>query len=92
MMKLITTATVMHTTFTGSILNGEQSPLSAQINVSILGLVSSFKLNTDTCVADISKVLDMKNHEGISAFFEKFLQKKGQANGSLNSHDEWTLA
>ncbi|GAB1212779.1 hypothetical protein ATERTT37_001926 [Aspergillus terreus] len=40
----------------------------------------------------ISKVLDMKNHEGISAFFEKFLQKKGQANGSLNSHDEWTLA
>jgi hypothetical protein len=46
MTKVIITATVMHTSFMESTLDREQLPLSAQINVSILGSVP-FRLNID---------------------------------------------
>jgi hypothetical protein len=43
-------------------------------------------------VADVSKVLDMKNHEGIGTFFERFLQEKGQTNGSLKGQTNGSLS
>ncbi|GFF70627.1 3-hydroxybenzoate 4-monooxygenase [Aspergillus lentulus] len=40
----------------------------------------------------ISKVLDMKNHEGIGTFFERFLQEQKQANGSLQGQTNGSLS
>ncbi|KAL4963773.1 FAD binding domain-containing protein [Aspergillus stella-maris] len=34
----------------------------------------------------VSKVLDFKNHNGISSFFDGFVHAKGQTKGSLNGH------
>ena len=43
-------------------------------------------------MADVSKVLDMENHEGIGTFFERFVQEKGQTDRSLKGQTNGSLS